>query len=110
MKKCVREQNNMKPWLMPIAKSWEAAFVFSIDVVFFFRCRFEQFMTGSKCCLCMGKISFRDAHLKVLRQIRGLLDQNQVERTHMDNAWHVVVIQSELPNQATCDIGIFEYA
>ena len=72
MKKCVGEENNMKPRLTPIAKSWEAAFVFSIEVVFFFRCRFKQVMIGSEYCLCMRKISFRDAYLKVLRQIRGV--------------------------------------
>jgi hypothetical protein len=70
MKKCVGEENDMKPQLTPIAKSWEATLVFGIDVVFFFRCRFKQVTIGSEYCLCMRKISFRDTYLEVLRQIR----------------------------------------
>ena len=69
MKKCVGEENDMKPQLTPIEKSWEATFVFSIEVVFFFRCRLKEVMIGSEFCLCVRKISFRDAYLEVLRQI-----------------------------------------
>jgi hypothetical protein len=65
--KCVGEENNMKLRLAPIAKSWEATFVFSIEVVFFFRYRSKQVMIGSEYLLCIMKISFRDAYLEVLR-------------------------------------------
>ena len=94
---------------MPIAKSWEATSVFSIEVIFFFCCLFKQVMIGSEYCLCMRKVSFRDAYLKVLRQIREVCYQNR-EITNVNNAWHIVVIQSKFPKQATCDTAIFKYA
>ena len=70
MKECVGEENDMQLQVTLIAKSWEATLVFSIEVVFFFRCRFKQLTIGSEYCLCMRKVGFRDAYLEVLRQIR----------------------------------------
>lgn len=72
MKECVREENDMKPWLTLIAKSWEAPFIFSVDVGFFFRCRFKQVTIRSEYFFCI-KISFRDTYLEVLIHVREVL-------------------------------------